>query len=74
MGGRGEAQAMLGLVLEGQWDMVQTEIPNGYVRHEYSFGYPQPVSLVGSMRLEISFSPTGETARDRMICLNTGRR
>jgi RHS repeat-associated protein len=52
VGGRGETQAGLGVVIEGQWDVKVSELPNGYYQHEYSFHQPNPLAFVGSVRLD----------------------
>src|SRR5207253_24276 len=58
IGGRGEAQAGLGVVIEGQWDFKETELGNGFVQHEYSYSNPQPLAFVGYVMLDISFVDT----------------
>jgi RHS repeat-associated protein len=59
VGGRGEAQAGLGVDIEGQWDMQISDAGNGYSRDEYSFRQPNPFALVGSVAIGIS-SETNE--------------
>lgn len=60
--GRGEAQAGIGVAIEGQWDIqvTQSDPPNQYTFHEYLFRSPNPVALVGSVRLDISFINTNQ--------------
>jgi RHS repeat-associated protein len=58
VGGRGEAQAGLGVAIEGQWDVRQIDMGNGYSQHEYSFRRPNPLAFVGSVQLGITFTDT----------------
>lgn len=53
VGGRGEAGAGLGVVIEAQWDMKETDLGNGYLQHAYSNRWPDPLALVGSVRLDV---------------------
>ena len=59
VGGRGSAQAGLGIVLEGQWDMQET-IENGYLQHQYSFNQPDPLTFVGAVKLDINSFATNQ--------------
>ncbi len=61
VGGRGGAQANLGVVIEGQWNMQEIEQPNGFYEHQYSFHRPAPLALVGYVVLDISFTDTHTT-------------
>lgn len=47
VGGRGEAHAELGVVIEGQWDLRTKDIGNGNEQHVYSFNQPNPLAFVG---------------------------
>src|SRR5215213_8238716 len=58
--GRGEAQASVGIVIEGQWDRKEIETSENFYTHEYSFRYPNPVALVGTVNLDISFRNTND--------------
>ncbi len=61
-GGRGEAQAGTGIVIEGQWDISTTETPppNQTYTHNYSFQSQNGLALVGSVRLNTLFENTGQ--------------
>lgn len=60
IGGRGEAQGAVGIVIEGQWDLKETELefPQGNVQHTYSFRTPNPLALVGSVSFDVSINQT----------------
>src|SRR6267154_4778568 len=74
IGGRGEAQSQLGIVLEQQWNRyefpAEEGYPEGYLRHQYTNKFPDPLALVGSVRIdEHSVAQTGD------VCSNfTGDR
>ncbi len=75
VGGRGEARAGLGVVIEGQWDMQETalENPEGFLQHEYSLRSPNPLALVGYVALDIPVTATNEPCTDSNERLFTSR-
>jgi RHS repeat-associated protein len=70
VGGRGEARAELGVVIENQLDMKETDLGDGRLQHEYSNRVPDPLALVGRVRLDSSAVQTNEscdTSGDRYV-------
>src|SRR6266404_754220 len=69
-GGRGNIQSVLSVVTERQWDMHEkpSELGEPWVVHEYSIRQPNPLALVGYVRLETSSTPTNDA------CDNQGDR
>ncbi len=60
LAGRGEAKTSVGIVIEGQWDRKEFETSPGFFMHEYSYRYPNPLALVGSVYLDINFTNTSD--------------
>jgi|GEM_PF-1768093 len=62
VGGRGEARASLGIVIEGQihYREVPLQYPEGYLQHQYTYRAPNPLAFVGSVMFDYSSEELNE--------------
>src|ERR1041385_3241040 len=53
IGGRGDAQAQLGIVLEQQWTRYEVPVdPAPLIQHQYVNQAPYPLAFVGAVRIQ----------------------
>lgn len=66
IGGRGDAQAQLGIVLEQQWTRYEVPVdPAPLIQHQYVNQAPYPLAFVGSVRIQ------EESVQQSGICNNS---
>jgi RHS repeat-associated protein len=62
VGGRGEAQASLGIVIESQihYREVPLAEPDGFLQHQYTAKFPDPLAFVGSVAFDYPSEVTNQ--------------